>query len=232
MNVVKQTIPERKTNPVHKYFWLTICGSVLFISAALVNISNRTVQYLVATSWVFNWLFVAFIASSLIPIAIGVGEIIDLYFKDHVRRDGLQMRTSLLIFAVGEILKPLTLGSVVFGSFALLVSLFFRAFGFRKLDHAFSKIRKITDIKTGGLVYQFYGFYSIIVTVIATLANAAKDETMLIYLLIFNGTIESILMIMVGIKLILDLIKIRKLILERGIKPKYIRLYGNLKDAI
>jgi len=215
---------------INKFYFLAITGSILFTIAAAINLSNKTIQYLRAVNWFFDYIFAAVIALSLIPIALSFGGIAELYFKDHVRKEGIQGRTYLLIYAIGEILKPFTIGSVVFGSLAILISLASRAMGFRKIDLMLTRIKKITEIKVGSIVYQIFGFYSIIVSVIASIANAAGDEEFLIYLLVFNGTIETILMIMIGVKIIVDVTIIKRYIKRKKIKPRYMRIYGTIRE--
>ncbi len=212
------------------FFWLAIIGDVLFMLAGGVNLFVNSLRYMRSTSWIVDWLFTSFIAISLIPVAIGLGGIFDLYFTDHVRLYGIQMRTALLIYAVGEVLSPLTLGSVIFGSFALLLNLVTRIIGFKKMDNALSRTSFIVDIKTGSILYQVFGYYSIIVTIVASIANAADDFDAIMFVFLFNGIIESVIMVLVGIKLFIDINRVKNLIIKRGIKEKVVRIYGHLKE--
>ena len=229
-------ISNKKEKPVFKPITrsttLVISGAVLFISAAVLLTVSRTVNYYVSVNWVFSWLFAAFIALSLIPIAIGFEQITYMYFADHISRDGNQMRLYLLIFAIGELLAPLVYFSVVFGSLALVLSLFTRALGFRKLDKSLIRIRNVTGIRTGSIFYQIYGFYPLITSILASIANAAEDESMLLYIFIFEGVVQALLMIIVGSKLLIDMIMLRRYVINKGIEPKRIKLYGTIKKGI
>ena len=208
-----------KENYVNQYSNYVIIGASLFIISAIINIIDKVFK-----GWSYYYTFIGYIlflftVCSLFPIAWGIKELTDIYFVDHVTKSGKQTFNWLIVYAGAVVLDMLLLGWMITAGFVGLAIIFGRVLGFIKLNKTFLKIKDLFSINIGSFFYLIFGYFSIITTILGGAASAANDETFSRILYIFNGPIDSLIMIAVGIKLIIDVLRIRKLIINKDIKP-------------
>lgn len=157
--------------------------------------------------------------ASLIPMAIGIRNITDIYFVDHITKSGKQTATWIFIYSASVLLDMISLGWPMISGFVALALIVGRVLAFTKLNKTFEKIKRIFDIKVGSFFYLLFAYYAIITMVLGAVANYVRDVEFEVFLAIFNGAIESVLMIIVGAVLIYDVFQIKKFIEDSDIQP-------------
>jgi len=215
---------------LRKYSFFVIGGSILFIIAGILNILDRFFFY-----WSFQTEFLAYVlfaltAISLFPIAQGIKEITDVFFVDHITKTGKQVFTWMMIYAGAVVLDMVLLGFPPTAGFVGIAILFGRVIAFLKLNKVFDQIKTIFKIRVGSIFYIIFAYYTIIFTLLGGIANASSDVSVEILILIFKGPIESILMIIVGIRIIIDILNVKKLIILKEIKPYSAKSSFFIKD--
>ena len=204
---------------IKKHTFLVIGGSILFIIAGILNILDRFFFYWSFQTEFLGYVLFALTAISLFPIAQGIKELTDVFFVDHITKTGKQIFTWMMIYAGAVVLDMVLLGFPPTAGFVGIAILFGRVFAFLKLNKVFNQIKSIFEIRVGSIIYTIFAYYTIIFTLLGGIANASSDASVEILILIFKGPIESILMIIVGIKLIIDILRVRRLIINKEIKP-------------
>ena len=208
-----------QSNYVKTYSNYLFVGAALLIASAIVNIVDKLIQ-----GWSFYYLFIGyvlfvFMIIGLFPIAWGLRELTDIYFVDHVTKLGKQTSNWLFIYAGAVVLDLFLLGWGITAGFTGIAIIFGRIIGFVKLNRTFVKIKDLFNIKVGSAFYLVFAYFGILTTVLGGLGNAVEDETFRYVMYIFRGPVDSLIMIFVAIKLIIDVIRIKKLISEKDIKP-------------
>ncbi len=221
--------------PIQNQTILVLIGCIVFILMGLLNILFRFTP-MVATLFpkllisgdinrirlVFNtigYVLYSVTFASLIPIGIGIRNITDVYFVDHITKSGQQTATWIFIYSASVLLDMLSLGWPVISGFVAIALIAGRVMAFVKINKTFEKINRIFDVKIGSFIYILFAYYSIITMVLGAIANYAEDLEFEVYLAVFNGVVESALMILVGIKLIIDFFKLKKFLEESNILP-------------
>jgi hypothetical protein len=206
-------------NYVNTYSNYLFAGAALFIVSAVINIVDKLIQ-----GWSFYYRFIGYILFlfmiiGLFPIAWGLRELTDIYFVDHVTKLGKQTSNWLFIYAGAVVLDMFLLGWGITAGFIGIAIIFGRVIGFVKLNKTFVKIKDLFNIKVGSAFYLIFAYFGVLTTVLGGVSNAVEDETFSYVMYIFNGPVDSLIMILVAIKLIIDVFRIRKLIAEKEIKP-------------
>ncbi|MCG3221021.1 MAG: zinc ribbon domain-containing protein [Candidatus Heimdallarchaeota archaeon] len=206
-------------NYVNKYSNYVTIGGILFIVSAIVNIIDKMLRGWSYSHVSLGYIIFLFTILGLFPIGWGIKELTDIYFVDHVTKVGKQTFKWMIIYASAVVLDIILLGWAMTAGFVGMAIIFGRVMGFSKLNKTFVKIKDLFNIKIGSVFYLIFAFYGVITTVFGGIANSVDDEVFQRVLYIFNGPIDSLIMITVGVKLIIDVFRIRKLILEKDIKP-------------
>ena len=217
--------------PIQREIVFIILGSVLIIVAGFLNVYNQFFQ-----SWFFYWEYTGYIlfllvALALIFIAIGIKNITEIYFIDHITKTGKQTAIWFYIYSGLVLLNMAVFGWPGVSGFVGLPIILGRIMGFWKMNKTLEKIKRIFDLRVGSPFYPIFGFYSVIIAFLGGVASYADDEVFQIFLFTFNGTIESLLLLIVGLKLIIDFRRINAFILEKDIKP-YTRTNHPQKKAM
>ena len=205
--------------PIKKYTKFIYFTAIVLIAGAILNFVDK---YMFGWSYRIEYLgyfFFGLVTVSLIPLAISLRETTDIYFVDHVTREGKQTAMWFWIYGASVAVNFVALGWPLISPFASIIIIIGRVMGFYKLNKLFSRIKKLFAIKIGSIFYVIFGFYSIILSVLATLANWANDDIFFGFLFVLDGIIESLLIIIVAVKLAIDFTRIQKFILIEDIKP-------------
>ncbi|NPD88208.1 MAG: hypothetical protein HGN29_05775 [Asgard group archaeon] len=216
---INENYVNKSANYVNKYTNYVTIGGILFIVSAIVNIIDKMLK-----GWSFShvslgYIIFLFTILGLFPIGWGIKELTDIYFVDHVTKVGKQTFNWFMIYAGAVVLDIILLGWALTAGFVGIAIIFGRVIGFLTLNKTLVKIRDLFNIKTGSVFYLIFAFYGVITTVFGGIANSVEDEVFQRVLYVFNGPIDSLIMILVGVKLILDVFRIRTLIFEKDIKP-------------
>jgi len=225
----------KNRTPIQKQLTIILIGCIVFILMGLLNILFRFTPMIptlfpkLLISGNPNQIFFVFQTigyvmysitfASLIPIGIGFRNITDIYFVDHITKSGKQTATWIFIYSASVLLDMLTLGWPVVSGFVAIALIVGRVMAFIKINKTFDKINRIFDVKVGSFFYILFAYYSIITMVLGATADYAGDLEFEVYLAIFNGVIESALMIVVGVKLIYDFFQIKRFIEKNNIQP-------------
>ena len=220
---------------IQKNTLLILIGCIVFSSVGILNILFRFTPLLpnlfpkliisndpeLITS-VFNiigYVMYSITFASLLPIGIGIRNITDIYFVDHITKSGRQTATWIFIYSGAVLLDMISLGWAIISGFVALAIIVGRVMSFIKINKTFDKIKRIFDVNIGSFFYILFAYYAIITMTLGAVANYAGDIEFEVYLAVFNGVIESALMIIVGIKLIIDIYRIKEFIETANIKP-------------
>lgn len=207
------------SQPIYKYTNLVFLSAFLLITGGILNAIDK---YMYGWSYQIEYLgYVIFglVTVSLIPLAISIREITDIYFVDHITKHGRETSKWFWIYGASVAINFVALGWPIIAPFASLIIIIGRVVGFYKLNKLMLRINKLFDIKIGSFVYVLFGFYSIIISLFTSIASWAKDLNATVFLFTFNGLIETLLIVAVAIKLTIDFIRIQKFILSEDIKP-------------
>ncbi len=217
--------------PVIRNYFLLVGGSILLILSGIMNIIDQ-----VFIGWSYRivplrYVLFCFTVIGLIPIAIGIRNLTEMYFIEHITVVGKQTFLWLIYYSVAVVLDLVLVGWPVTAPFVGYAVIFGRVIGFHKLNRTFVKIKDIFDIKIGGFFYIMFAWYSVIISILNSIANWARDVQFEIGMFALKGLIETILLVLVGIKLIVDSTRIRKFLLESDIKPYSIKRTLFVKDS-
>ncbi len=210
---------EIQKTPIRKYSNIVIYGSIAFMLLGLLNIADQLLWYLSARSQIVGYLFISLVCLSLLPIGWGLREITDIYFVDHITKAGNQTAMWIFIYAGSVLFDMLTFGFPVTAGFVGLALIFGRVLAYLKLNKLFEKIKSIFNLKIGSFFYILFAYFAVIISVLGAVSSYANDVTFEIFIRVFDGSIESLLMIIVGLKLIIDVTRIREFIETSEIQP-------------
>ncbi len=205
--------------PVKKYTRLIYLSAIILIAGAILNFVDK---YLIGWSFrieLIGFLIFGLVTIGLIPLAISIREITDIYFVDHVTKEGKETAMWFWIYGASVAANLVLYGWFVTAIIAGFFIIFGRVIGFIKLNKLLNRIKTLFGIRIGSGFYVIFGYFSIIVATLGTLANWADDVVFTYFLFALNGIIESILIIIVAVKLIIDFTRIQKFILSEDIKP-------------
>ncbi|MCK4973364.1 MAG: hypothetical protein KAS52_08580, partial [Candidatus Heimdallarchaeota archaeon] len=183
---------------------------------------NLVDKYFIGWSYrveLIGFLIFGLVTVGLIPLAISIREITDIYFVDHVTKEGKETALWFWIYGASVAANLVLYGWFVTAIIAGFFIIFGRVIGFIKLNKLLYRIKTLFGIKIGSGFYVIFGYFSIIVAILGTLANWAEDVVFTYFLFAINGIIESVLIIIVAVKLIIDFRRIQKFILSEDIKP-------------
>ncbi len=221
---------EKADQPIRIHSIIIFLGCILFIIVSFLNIAYNLYFNNAEYFQLIGYVLFTFSAISLLPIAYGIHAITDIYFVDHITKTGKQTALWMTAFSAAVLLDMAVLGWPFLAGLTGYVVVLGRIFGFYMLNKLFKKIDKIFSLKIGSAFYSIYAFFSIIVSVIAAISSSAQDEVFYAFLVTFNGFVESGLMIVVGIKLIIDVSRIRKYVLTKPLLPYAAKVAFLIKD--
>ncbi|MCK5304778.1 MAG: hypothetical protein KAJ72_05975 [Candidatus Heimdallarchaeota archaeon] len=205
--------------PIKKHTRLIYLSAIILIVGSILNLVDK---YFIGWSYrveLIGFLIFGLVTVGLIPLAISIREITDIYFVDHVTKEGKETARWLWIYGASVAANLVLYGWFVTAIIAGFFIIFGRVIGFIKLNKLLNRIKNLFGIKLGSVFYVIFGYFSIIVATLGTLANWAEDVVFSYFLFALNGIIESILIIIVAVKLIIDFTRIQKFILTEDIKP-------------
>ncbi len=205
--------------PIKKYTKLIYLSAIILIAGGILNFVDK---YFIGWSYrieLIGFLIFGLVTIGLIPLAISLREITDIYFVDHVTKEGKETAMWLFVYGASVAVNLVMYGWFVTAIIAGFFIIFGRVIGFIKLNKLLTRIKLLFGIKIGSGFYVIFGYFSIIVASLATIANWADDVVFSYFLFALNGIIESILIIIVAVKLIIDFTRIQKFILVEDIKP-------------
>jgi len=217
--------------PIHRNYILLMSGSILLILSGILNIID---QVLIGWSYriiPLRYVLFCFTVIGLIPIAIGLRNLTEMYFIEHITLVGRQASLWLLFYSVSVVLDLVLIGWPITAPFVGYAVIFGRILGFLKLNRTFTKIKDIFDLKIGSIFYIIFAWYSVIISILNSIANWAQDISFEIGMFALKGLIETILLVLVGIKLIIDSTRLRKFILVSDIKPYSTKRTLFVKDS-
>jgi len=221
---------EKADQPIKFHSFIVFLGCVLFIIVSFLNIAYNLYFYNSEYFQLIGYVLFTLSAISLLPIAYGIHAITDIYFVDHITKTGKQTALWMTAFSVAVFLDMVVLGWPVLAGLTGPIIILGRVFGFYMLYKLFRKIDKIFSLKIGSAFYLIYAFFSIIVSLISAISNSAGDEAFYAFLVTFNGFVESGLIIIVGIKLIIDISRIRHYVLTKPLLPYAAKVAFLIKD--
>ena len=224
------TDPEYKT--FKQYLSIIIFGVILFIIGGVLNIADETVKH-----WSFNapllpYFFAGIISASFIPIGLGIKWMTEDYFESRVAKLGREINFLLITYAGSFFISALVLGNVIVASFTTILIVVSRVVAFNKIDKMLRRLSKFWKISLGGVLYVIYAYYQVIVSLFMWLANVADDDNFRALMFAFNGVIESLLTIIIGIKLLVDFLKINNYVITHQIRPRNIDKSIIIRDLI
>ena len=194
-------------------------GCVLFVIEAFLNVYHQFLQRHSQNYVLTGYIFFAISAISILLIAVGIHQLTEVYFVDHITKAGKYAMYGLLAYSGSILVDLLVLGWPVTAGIVGFTLIFGRIYGFTRLNKVFKKIKTIFGIKIGTIFLPIFAYFSVLISITSGIANFSQDLDFRSYLLLFNGAIESILMVIIGIKIIVDCFRIRNYILKNNIKP-------------
>ncbi len=221
---------EKAEQPIRIHSIIIFSGCILFIIVGFFNIAYNLYFHNAEYYQLIGYILFTLSAISLLPIAYGIHAITDIYFVDHITKTGKQTALWMAAFSGAVLVDMAVLGWPFFAGLTGYVVILGRIFGFYLLNKLFKKIDKIFSLKIGSAFYAIYAFFSIIVSIISAISSSAGDEAFFAFLVTFNGFVESGLIIVVGIKLIIDISRIRKYVLTKPLLPYAAKVAFLIKD--
>ena len=217
--------------PVYRNNYLLLSGSILLILSGILNIIDQ-----VFIGWSYRivplrYILFGLTIIGLIPIAIGIRNCTEMYFIEHITLVGRQAFMWLLFYSVAVVLDIVLIGWPITAPFVGYAVIFGRVLGFLKLHRTFTKIKDIFNLKIGSIFYILFAWYSVIISILNSIANWAQDITFEYGMFALKGLIETILLVIVGIKLIIDSTRIKNFILESNIQPYSTKRTLFVKDS-
>lgn len=209
----------KEKTPIKRYSNYVIFGSVMFLLMGFINLADQLVWFLSARNQVIGYILISLTCVSLLPIAWGLREITDIYFVDHITKAGQQTAKWIFFYAGTILFDMLTFGFPLAAGFVALALIFGRVIAYLKINKLFEKINRIFGLKIGSFFYILFAYFAIIISVLGALSSYASDVTFETFLRFFDGTIESLLMVIVGVKLIIDITRIKKFVETSNIQP-------------
>ena len=210
---------QKEKTPIKRYSNYVIYGSVMFLLMGFINLADQLVWFLSARNQYIGYTLISLTCVSLLPIAWGLREITDIYFVDHITKAGQQTAKWIYFYAGSILFDMLTFGFPLTAGFVGLALIFGRVIAYLKINKLFVKINRIFGLKIGSFFYILFAYFAIIISVLGALSSYANDVTFQIFLRFFDGSIESLLMIIVGAKLIIDVTRIKKFVETSNIQP-------------
>ncbi|RLG15279.1 hypothetical protein DRN69_03250 [Candidatus Pacearchaeota archaeon] len=194
------------------FIW-SFSGVILLVLSSLFNIIDLLITKWAYIGWFRQYLIRSMMSISFFPLAIGFGMIFSNFFVGFIRREGELVRNWLIVYSVAEIISLFTLSTIVLGAFTLLAIIFGKLVAFIYLDRVFLKLKKNDEVKINfSLLYPLFGSYRIVVAIVVGVAANVRDYETELYLTAANATLEALFTFLIGLKLLLDLLKIRSYI--------------------
>lgn len=209
----------KEKTPIKRYSNYVIFGSVMFLLMGFINLADQLVWFLSARNQIIGYILISLTCVSLLPIAWGLREVTDIYFVDHITKAGKQTATWIFFYAGSVLFDMLTFGFPLTAGFVGLALIFGRVIAYLKINKLFVKINNIFSLKIGSFFYILFAYFAIIISVLGALSSYANDVTFEIFLRFFDGSIESLLMVIVGVRLIIDITRIKKFVETSNIQP-------------
>jgi hypothetical protein len=156
----------------------------------------------------------------LIPIAIGIQKITKDSFQYQATKAGKATSIWLITYGIAIVVDIVFFGWFMIATITLLLTLFSRVLGFYYLKKVFDKIKFYTDFSISSWMYLAYGCYYLILSLIGGVASLVSDDIVTKMIFIFNGIGESIFIVAIGIKLIVDFTLLRKFILTGHVRKR------------
>ena len=201
-----------KTKPMNKHIFIVILGSLIFMGAGFLNFSDEYFKGWSQQNPVLGYLLFGFTVLALVPIAIGIRKLAVSAFTNQIRKTGRYTGLWLLLYTGAVLLDLLVAGWPMVAILSLALLICSRIIGFYFLSKMFSRIRASFDIRVSSFIFFFYGIFYILTSIIGGIAGIAQDDLMTNLIFIFNGVLESVLIILVGVFLIINFYKIWKLL--------------------
>lgn len=195
-----------------KYTLILIGGSILFIASGILNFVDGFLKGWSISSPVIGYILFAFTACSLIPIAYGINKIAKHFFTFQTKKAGKMASLWLFSYGIAIAVNLIFYGMYLITTIVMVLIIFARVLGFYYIKKTFDKIAFYTNLKINGWTYFLYGIYSLVVSLLGGLSSLANDTLMTNLIFAFNGVIESIFIVIVGVKLILDFYRVNKFI--------------------
>ena len=209
----------KEKTPIKRYSNYVIFGSVMFLLMGFINLADQLVWFLSARNQVIGYILISLTCVSLLPIAWGLREITDIYFVDHITKAGQQTAKWIFFYAGTILFDMLTFGFPLAAGFVALALIFGRVIAYLKINKLFEKINRIFGLKIGSFFYILFAYFAIIISVLGALSSYASDVTFGTFLRFFDGSIESLLMVIVGVRLIIDITRIKEFVETSNIQP-------------
>ncbi len=168
----------------------------------------------------------------MIPIAIGIQKITKDSFQYQATKAGKAASIWLITYGVAIVVDIAFFGWFMIATITLLLTLFSRVLGFYYLKKVFDKIEFYTDFSISSWTYLAYGCYYLILSLIGGVASLVSDDIVTKMIFIFNGIGESIFIVAIGIKLIVDFTLLRKFILTGHVRKRRRRKVNYIGQAI
>ncbi|NPD87427.1 MAG: hypothetical protein HGN29_01805 [Asgard group archaeon] len=188
---------------------IIIFGCFLFFVSGILNFTDEYLRGWSLTKPFLGYLLFGFTVTCLVPIAIGIKEIVTISFADSSRKYAKQAFQWLLIYALTVLVNIIVMGWPIMAIFVSITIVFARILGFYFLSKAFKKIKYLSNLNVGGFLYNLYGVFYVIIATLGGLGSLFSDDSITNLVFIFNGIIESVLIILLSIKIVYDILLIR-----------------------
>ncbi len=231
-NIMDKKIPVMNEKRVKKYILAIYFGSALFIIAGFLNLVDEYFKGWSQRIPVIGYILFAFTACSLIPIAIGIQKITKDSFQYQATKAGKASSIWLITYGIAIVADIIFFGWIMIATITLLLILFSRVLGFYYLKKVFDKIKFYTEFNISSWAYLAYGCYYLILSLFGGLAALVSDDIITNMIFIFNGIGESIFIVAIGIKLIVDFTLLRKFILTGYVRKRRRRDVNYFEQAL
>ncbi len=154
---------------------------------------------------------------------MGLKHITEEYFSEHITKYGKDAYRWIMVYALTVFINLIFFGFPMFAALASLAAIFGRIIAFYSFSTVMRRIAFVTKLRVGGFIYLLYAFFGVIVAIIAQIAATAGDTQALILSIIFRGFFDSLIVIVLGIKIILDFTRIKNYMIANKVLPNYLR---------
>ncbi len=199
---------------VNRLSIMIISGCLLFLVSGLLNFTDEYFKGWSYTQPVLGYLLFGFTVSCLVPIAIGFRKLSETAFVEMPRKNAGQASWWLLCYALTVLLNLVLMGWPMVSSFVGFTIIIARILGFYYLYKAFMKIRVRSNLPIGGFLYLLYGGFYILTAILGGMASLVNDFILTNIIFIFDGVIESVLIIIISFKIIYDILIIRSFLVK------------------
>ncbi len=215
----KKLSPESKLERIDIQAIFVSIGALIFIITALLEVVDLVLFADMERVSILGYIITGLLLIGYISIGYGIRKLAILYFIDHTTKMGKETSLIFVILGSASLINLVFLEWPGISIMVWVLLVVGRIIAFLKLHQFMEKVKFLFQIKIGGILYLLFAFYSLLFTVFSTFTFIAGDLEIYNFVNALNIYVKPLLAGAVGIKIIIDIIRIRKWIKDHNVKP-------------